>query len=100
MSNAGLNSSVVGGGFQTSLDQINAILNNVTQGAGNLAAGVLKVKQTIDQIRGQDENKTSAELATEGYLFNTDTVSPQLQNLLMIAGLVAAGVGIVYLLRK
>lgn len=78
---------------------LNVSLNQVAGQAGGLADNVLKVKNTIDAITGKSENKTAQQIATKQSALD-GVLSPQAQNILIVVGIMAGGLGLVYLVRK
>lgn len=80
---------------------VDVSLNQVVNSTGDLAGSVLKVKNTIDQISGHGTNSTAAQKATAANksILNTNVISPGVQNILIVVGIVTAGIGIIYLIK-
>lgn len=74
-------------------------INEVANQAGGLADNVLKVKNTLDAITGKTQNKTASQIATKENILD-GALTPQAQNILIVTGIMAAGLGLVYLVRK
>lgn len=72
-------------------------LGNAT---GAVAQSVVNVRNTINSLQGKSTEQTANAKATEGMLLNPNVVSPQLQNLLVLGGIIMAGVGLAFALRK
>lgn len=65
----------------------------------NAAQEALTLKNTIFQLEGKKVPSTTQVATAQNNLLN-GTLSPQAQNILIIAGIIAAGVGVIYFLKK
>ncbi len=80
---------------------ISALLNGVNSAGGTVDAilsQALKIKNTVDQLGGHSINTTAQQQATNaaGLPF---PINEQTKNLLVVAGVLAAGVGIIYFVK-
>lgn len=74
-------------------------LNQLLDWGVSATTQAASIKEKIDIIRGKT-NDTLAQQQTSQQNILDGTISPQLQNILVLVGIVAAGVGVIYLVRK
>jgi len=75
-------------------------LNAIAETGVALTSSAARIKANIDAVAGKTKNQTLAQKENENANLLNSTIPPQLQTVLVLAGIIAAGIGVVYLVRK
>lgn len=85
-------------GVNTSIQQLLGGVNTAGGSVSTVLEQALKIKQTLSQITGHGTNQTAAQQATANAGI-TLPVSDGVKNILIVVGIVAGGIGIIYLVK-